>query len=98
MGVSTRYWQRWFLFLCIPLLLAGLLLPPALAVGATLLPAQPLQSFLKADGTLDLPAGFRGSLDPRGSGGQGWQLVSGPNEAPRFAPAVRSLAGSPDRS
>ncbi len=42
----------------------------------------PLAELLNPDGTLNLTTGFRGSLDARG-----WRLVSGPDEAPRFAPA-----------
>jgi len=39
----------------------------------------PLESLLKADGTLDLHAGFSGSLDPRG-----WKMVSEPGRPLRF--------------
>ncbi len=102
---SAHCRRQWLFFLCIPLLLAGLWLPPVLVVEAALPTAQPFQEFLRPDGTLDLPAGFRGSLDARdfggrafggrGSDGQGWQLVSGPHEAPRFAPTARSTGPSP---
>ncbi|MCL5950551.1 MAG: hypothetical protein M1132_02345 [Chloroflexi bacterium] len=44
-------------------------------------PAQPLASFIASDGTLNLPPGFRGSLDARR-----WTLVSGEGEPPRFSP------------
>ena len=51
---------------------------PAAAPG----PGQtPLAELLDQEGRLDLASGFRGSIDARG-----WQLVSGPNEAPAFAP------------
>ncbi len=91
-----NYQARWrcLALLCIPLLLVGLWLPPALAAEVKLPAAQPLQEFLDANGTLRAPPGFRGSIDARGLGGQGWQLVSGRNEAPRFA----AIGSSPDRS
>jgi hypothetical protein len=43
---------------------------------------------LRADGTLDLHAGFSGSLDPRG-----WRMVSQPGQPPRFVPAGDAEAG-----
>ena len=43
--------------------------------------AASLASALHPDGSLNLPAGFRGSLDARG-----WRLASGQGAAPRFAP------------
>ena len=46
-----------------------------------------LAELLNPDGSLDLSSGFRGSLD-----GRGWQLASGPDEAPRFVP----IAGAND--
>ena len=50
--------------------------PPSLSSNRT------LASFLRPDGTLDLPAGFSGSLDPAG-----YRLANEPGEAPRFVPA-----------
>jgi hypothetical protein len=47
------------------------------------LAARPLGDLLSPDGTLNLPSGFSGSVDA-----QGWRLVSGPGEAPRFASAA----------
>ncbi len=40
-----------------------------------------LASLLDADGRLELPPGFSGSINA-----EGWQLMSGENEPPRFAP------------
>jgi len=69
-------------------MVAALLMPGA--VVAAPIPAEeaavpgetrPLSSLLDEAGYLDLDRGYAGSLDPGG-----WQLVSGPGEAPRFAP------------
>ncbi|MCL4489188.1 MAG: hypothetical protein M1570_13810 [Chloroflexi bacterium] len=78
--------QAWRGSLALFVLLVGLGLSGAAAHAAPEknppgAPAPALASFLASDGTLHLPAGFRGSLDARG-----WDLVSGENEAPRFAP------------
>lgn len=44
---------------------------------------RPLAEVVKADGSLVLPPGYRGSFDA-----SGWKVVSGQGEAPRFAPAA----------
>ncbi len=41
----------------------------------------PLADLVAADGSLNLPAGFRGTVDPRG-----WRLASEAGQAPHFAP------------
>jgi hypothetical protein len=83
-------WPALIMRLVLCLTLVGLILAPAGPVAQARLPAaeaspfaadQPLAELLNPDGTLNLAAGFRGSLDARG-----WQLMSGPGEAPRFAP------------
>lgn len=48
----------------------------------------PLGEVLRPDGTLNLPNGFRGSLNTRG-----WQLVSRKGEVPRFAPLALAADG-----
>ena len=54
----------------------------AVESAATASPGQAsLAELLDAEGRLNLSSGFRGSIDA-----SGWQLVSGPNEAPAFAP------------
>jgi hypothetical protein len=61
--------------------------PAALAQErATVEPAQPLSSRLNPDGTLNLETGFSGSLDA-----SGWQMLTGPNGEPRFAPATERM-------
>lgn len=45
-----------------------------------------LGTLLNPDGTLNLAAGFSGSLDARG-----WQMTTGPNGTPRFTRASASL-------
>lgn len=47
-------------------------------------PSSSLATLLTHDGTLNLPPGFSGSIDTKG-----WELVSGENEPPRFAPLSR---------
>src|SRR5688572_15850200 len=42
----------------------------------------PIENLLNTDGTLNLSAGFSGSLDPAG-----WEMVDGPNGEPRFVQA-----------
>ena len=62
------------------------------------MPAQPLETLLNKDGTLNLASGFTGSLDPTG-----FRMSADPNEPPRFvktgdqqaAPQPRSAASSP---
>src|SRR6266545_5062595 len=68
----------------LPLLLFVLLIVAQTPIAAQeiAVPGQalkPLDSMLQADGTLDLRAGFNGSLDPRG-----WKMVSEPGRPPRF--------------
>ena len=56
------------------------------AVGSTVAspsPGKPLGELLTEDGTLNLPSGFHGSIDPTG-----WQLVSMKGEEPRFAELI----------
>ncbi len=101
MRVSRHIWMRSLAPLCLLLFLVGSLVSPSPvpSVAAEAPPAaRPLDEFLNPDGTLNLTTGFHGSIDARGSGGRGWQLVSGPGEAPRFAAIARSPDGSPDRS
>jgi len=62
--------------------------PTAPGEAALLQPARPLADVLNPDGTLNIPIGFEGGLDPTG-----WRLVSGSGEAPRFAPAAAQAAG-----
>ena len=47
----------------------------------------PVGELLRADGTLDLNSGFRGSLDA-----SGWRLASKPGQAPRFIPDAAPAA------
>src|SRR4051794_40430907 len=49
---------------------------------------RPLADLLNTDGTLDLNAGFSGSLDPTG-----WTMQTGTDGAPRFVPAAAAPAG-----
>src|SRR5207248_6928275 len=77
---------------CTILLLAGL--PFLLGAGSSYTPASarattPLGSMLNADGTLNLAAGFRGSLDPKG-----WRIVDEPGMAPRFVPSSSTSSTS----
>src|SRR6266545_1103820 len=71
----------------LPLLLFMLLIVAQTPIAAQeiAVPGQslaPLDSLLQADGTLDLRAGFNGSLDPRG-----WKMVSEPGQPLRFVRA-----------
>ncbi len=75
------------LVLSLTILGVSLVLTGAATQASAFAPAQPLKEMLNPDGTLNLTKGFRGSLDARG-----WQLVSGPNEPPRFAPQAAPLA------
>ena len=52
-------------------------------------PQTRLAGLLRPDGTLDLATGLRGGVDARG-----YRLVSGPGEAPRFAPAPADAASA----
>ncbi len=84
--ISIKEGRAWRGSLALFVLLVGFALSGAAAHAAPEknppgAPAPALASFLASDGTLHLPAGFRGSLDARG-----WDLVSGEDEAPRFAP------------
>jgi hypothetical protein len=49
-----------------------------------------LEKYLNADGTLATPAGFTGSLDPRG-----WKMQLAPDGAPRFVRSAGSVAADP---
>jgi hypothetical protein len=91
----TSMKQRMFRVLCLLVVLTCLLPVVPAANARPVTPAQnnlavpgaqPLDEFLNPDGTLNLPAGRAISLDP-----QGYQLVSGQGEAPRFV-----LAGPDD--
>ena len=85
---AARKCYRMLFPFVITLMVAALLMPGA--VVAAPIPAEeeaapgetrPLSSLLDEAGYLDLDRGYAGILDPGG-----WQLVSGPGEAPRFAP------------
>jgi hypothetical protein len=78
----------------LPLLLLLLLPEPALtatAPGGVRTPAPaPLAPHLKADGTLDLPLGFTGTLDARG-----WRMLADARKGPRFAKTEGSSSATP---
>lgn len=59
--------------------------PPPDGKGAA---AQPLETLVNPDGTLNLATGFTGSLDPTG-----WQMTAGPGGEPRFVRADATVAG-----
>ncbi len=64
--------------------------PAAADPAVSSAPQTRLADLLRPDGTLDLAAGFRGSVDARG-----YRLISGSGEAPRFAPAPADAANAP---
>jgi hypothetical protein len=82
--------KRQFLFtMCVVLVLAANLtgIQPVsaqtMSAGTSLATGLPLEQLLNSDGTLDLERGFQGSLDPTG-----WEMVTGANGEPRFAPTM----------
>ncbi len=82
---------RWLAFLLVAvLLLSSPGAAPARSAEAVALDteARPLADLLAPDGTLDLNTGFAGGLEPAG-----YRLVSGPGEAPRFAPPAPEALG-----
>ncbi len=82
MSGAPHLWQRSVSLLVVMILLIGLFLSSApVAAGAASPAGRSLREFLNPDGTLNLKLKFQGSVDARG-----WQLVSGADEPPRFAP------------
>ncbi len=76
------------------ILLLGLLFPagsmaaaPVQAAGPSAPGAAGLADFLAADGSLQLPAGYSGSLNPAG-----YRMELGANGAPRFLPSTAETA------
>lgn len=80
-----------FLTLALALVTLALSRPPMARAGS--LPQMqrgtPLADVLNPDGTLGLPKGKSGNLDPTG-----FSLVSGPDEQPRFAPQTLTNPGN----
>jgi hypothetical protein len=57
--------------------------------GALLDQSRPLRDYLKPDGSLGIPPGFSGSLNP-----SGWRMKTGPHGEPRFVPEGASNVSS----
>jgi hypothetical protein len=93
----ARRWNGWTRLVLALALFAGLLgaLPPA-GAGAAEVPesglappagVKPISDVLAPDGSLNLPAGFQGALDPTG-----WRMTYAPSGAPIFEATADSTA------